>query len=335
MKTEAPSPIRLPNSGRAPAASPAGSLAGFFKRLGLQEVFDSADGDKHSRMHRALLHIEQHLASDLSITETARIACYTPRHFLRVFREVFGESASGYIKRLRMEKAAQILRYYDISVLDAAHAVGYESASGFARAFTDHHSLPPTAYREKNRAPFPCSSAASSRWSLDRAPIPLRLARLPAMRVAFLRHIGNPVQSLSLWLRLLSWAWRKHLFLSGKIQPIGLVHDGKETPPDLFRYDVCIQVPANSTADGSGIGIRDLPGGLVLMHDFRGRLTVMAKRWDFFCDVCFPQTGLQIREGYALDLFSPSLATPRRLASILASRDPIIETTMCVPVQEV
>ena len=44
-----------------------------------------------ARIHRVIDHIEAHLGEDLSVDMLARVGCFSPYHFHRVFGAVVGE----------------------------------------------------------------------------------------------------------------------------------------------------------------------------------------------------------------------------------------------------
>jgi YesN/AraC family two-component response regulator len=50
-----------------------------------------------------LLYIQSHVESDLTLELLARRVGFSPYHSHRIFREVIGEPAKEYIRRLRMD----------------------------------------------------------------------------------------------------------------------------------------------------------------------------------------------------------------------------------------
>ncbi|MEL6185057.1 MAG: helix-turn-helix transcriptional regulator, partial [Myxococcota bacterium] len=83
---------------------------------------------------------EIHARLDDDTLEPAQLADhagFSRHHFHRVFRGMTGESVMGLVRRLRMERAAQRLRFGDAPVTDVALASGYGSHEAFTRAFRD------------------------------------------------------------------------------------------------------------------------------------------------------------------------------------------------------
>ena len=101
---------------------------------------------------RVQLFIQNHLDEDLSLETLAAAADYSPCHFHRIFRGIAGESADDYDRRLRMERAAQSLRYRRRSVLDVALDAGYGSHEAFTRAFVRTFGVTPEVVAQEARA---------------------------------------------------------------------------------------------------------------------------------------------------------------------------------------
>ena len=86
-------------------------------------------------------------ARDLGPDEVARRVATSRRQLQRVFAEVGGTSFAAYLTRIRLERAAELLRDDPRPVPQIARAVGFRSPSGFSVAFRRHHGVPPGAIR--------------------------------------------------------------------------------------------------------------------------------------------------------------------------------------------
>jgi len=67
------------------------------------------------------------------------------------FTKVVGEPPQGYITRVRMQRAARLLRERDRSLGQVALAVGYESESSFSKAFKRQYRKTPGQFRKEER----------------------------------------------------------------------------------------------------------------------------------------------------------------------------------------
>jgi AraC family transcriptional regulator len=87
------------------------------------------------RVLKVQLFIQEHLAEELSLDRLARVACFSPFHFHRIFQGIVGEPVSEYVRRLRLESAGLALKTTRKSVLEIALDAGYGTHEAFTRAF--------------------------------------------------------------------------------------------------------------------------------------------------------------------------------------------------------
>ena len=73
-------------------------------------------------------------------------------NFYRKVRELTGMSPNDYLRKYRMERAAELLCTTDLPVSDVCVQVGVPDAQYFSKVFKVFFELTPTAYREKNQA---------------------------------------------------------------------------------------------------------------------------------------------------------------------------------------
>src|SRR5688572_6606593 len=105
--------------------------------------------DYQQRMARVIEHIDANLDALLPIESLARIASFSPYHFHRIFRGMVGETVKGYVKRLRLERAAFALTHTERPVTFVALEAGYDAAEAFTRAFRAQFGVSPQAYRHR------------------------------------------------------------------------------------------------------------------------------------------------------------------------------------------
>ncbi|MCA9704899.1 MAG: helix-turn-helix transcriptional regulator [Myxococcales bacterium] len=93
-----------------------------------------------------LLQMQLDLERAWTLEEAARIAGYDPHHLAHVFSAVVGDPPLRYLRRLRLERAAQDLLERDLPMVDIAHGAGYRSTEAFARAFRKATGVSPRAF---------------------------------------------------------------------------------------------------------------------------------------------------------------------------------------------
>lgn len=116
----------------------------------------------HRREHVALERIGsvkknllQNLVNPPSLMECARSAGCSPAYLSRTFSEYTGMTIRHYLKNLRLDHAATLLRSGRYNVTEAATAVGYSSLSHFSQSFTEIFGSPPRNFglRQKKVQP--------------------------------------------------------------------------------------------------------------------------------------------------------------------------------------
>jgi AraC family transcriptional regulator len=95
-----------------------------------------------------MAYIRRHIQEPLNREVLAEVAGFSVPHFHRVFTAQVGESAIGYVRRLRLERAARKLRMGAIDITEVARAAGYETHAAFSKAFKGQFSLTPSEFRQ-------------------------------------------------------------------------------------------------------------------------------------------------------------------------------------------
>ena len=68
------------------------------------------------------------------------------------FREIYGSPIYKYIKKFKINKAAELLKSdSSLKVSDVAESVGYDNPSKFAAAFRDVMGITPLEYKQKRK----------------------------------------------------------------------------------------------------------------------------------------------------------------------------------------
>ena len=104
------------------------------------------------RLARVVEYMSAHFREPLALERLAGEAGISKFHFVRLFRAATGESPHGYLVRLRMRFACQLLRDTDLNVGEVAAASGYSTPAHFGQAFARHVGCAPTTYRRRVRS---------------------------------------------------------------------------------------------------------------------------------------------------------------------------------------
>lgn len=103
-------------------------------------------------LKQAKLFITDNLSDDeLSLEKVAAQISISPRHLSRLFASGVFESYTDYVRKQRIRRAAELLRYTDRSVKEIAEATGFGSVHYFTRTFSSLMKVPPARFREDAR----------------------------------------------------------------------------------------------------------------------------------------------------------------------------------------
>jgi AraC-like DNA-binding protein len=105
-----------------------------------------------AKLSRALKLIHGELARDWTIDALAREVGMSRSAFAAHFARKVGEPPLEYVRRWRMDRAAEWLRRGDKSVGEVASLVGYTSEAAFSKTFTRLHGASPGRFRREAAA---------------------------------------------------------------------------------------------------------------------------------------------------------------------------------------
>lgn len=101
----------------------------------------------YQRLSLARDYIEASLDKPITLTDYSGVACLSPHHFLRLFRQVYGETPHQFLTRIRLRCAMDLLQKTDIPVTEICFLVGFESLGSFSTLFKRHYGKSPMAFR--------------------------------------------------------------------------------------------------------------------------------------------------------------------------------------------
>lgn len=236
--------------------------------------------------HRTLVNqaidwIQRDLDDDaMSFDRLAERAGVSPFYFHRMFSGVVGEAPAGYVRRLRLERAAIRLKYTERPITTIAFDAGYETHESFTRAFKTRFGKAPRQFR------------AEETWPDLPGDDPIEIVRLGPSQVACVRFVGPYEENGPAFLRVLEWAERKGLDPSGRM--VGIFFDDQSiTPPDRQRCEVGFFVShpiALGEHDGD-IEVRELPGGDHAVMRCQGSTLARRRQYDYLYRQWLPERG--------------------------------------------
>ncbi len=107
----------------------------------------SNKGLSPERLRRVRDYVEAHLDEDLSLTVLADIACLSPYHFSRSFKEAAGVGPQRYVIQCRLERAKTLLRRTREPLALIAQDVGFADQSHLNSIFHREVGVTPGRFR--------------------------------------------------------------------------------------------------------------------------------------------------------------------------------------------
>src|ERR1700721_2844718 len=162
----------------------------------VQRAKTHANSEYAKRIDRVIDYLRANLHRPVKLAELADVACFSEFHFHRIFTAVSGETLNNFTNRLRLEKAARLLRYSEQSLTDIALDCGFSSSATFSRTFRSGYDTSPSQFRRSGEIKkskickelFPKDEYGLPMSAEEkRVAFPVRLIDIPERQVAYIR----------------------------------------------------------------------------------------------------------------------------------------------------
>jgi AraC family transcriptional regulator len=249
-------------------------------------------------MHRVLEYIDRHLDEQLELQTLASVANFSSFHFHRLFNAWMGETLGDYVRRRRLEVAAQrLIAQPRLPVLQVALSIGFGSTEAFGRAFKARFGSTPTAWRGaqvSNRDQLKSKAdQAPARPDRKHGSMKVTIVDRQPTSVAYLRHLGPYGKPISdFWMQVVD-PWMQTNALYGRPR-YGISHDDPGiTSPEKLRYDAAVEVPPDFVGAGKHQKTV-IPGGKYAVAKFTGSGGEVGDAWAWLLRDWLPASGMQL-----------------------------------------
>ena len=127
-------------------------------QLCLSDTTNPSPSDLHSYDMERVRHARDILCSDLEnppkLNDLARSVGINHCKLNIGFREIFGTTVFGYLRRMRLLEAKRLIDQGDMNVTEVALSVGYNSLPSFSKAFSEFFGIPPVQCLKKRFRSF-------------------------------------------------------------------------------------------------------------------------------------------------------------------------------------
>jgi len=271
-----------------------------------------ANSEYAQRIDRVIDYLRGNLHRPVKLEELARVACFSEFHFHRIFGAVSGETLNNFTNRLRLEKAARLLRYSGKSLTDIALDCGFSSSATFSRAFRSGYDTSPSQFRksgEIKKSKICKELFDDQHYDLPmsaeekRAAFPVRLMDIPERQVAYIR-VTNAFEEdrvLAALKTMIEWAKSQDIFSQGIL--FGMtVDDPHVTPKHLYRYEVCLATSLPFECM-EGMSKLKMPAMRYAVTQVSGDLRKVATAWDYIYRNWLIHSAYEPEHAPALEVF--------------------------------
>jgi AraC family transcriptional regulator len=242
------------------------------------------------RIDRVIDFIRDHIDQSLKIADLAGVACFSEFHFHRIFSAMTGESLNGFTNRVRLEKAARLLRHSDQSATEIALDCGFSSSATFSRSFKTAYNTSPSQYRKTGQ--LKNSKICKELFPEHEYILPMTreekqnaftvsLKKFPEWNVGYIR-VSNAFEGdavLQAFGKIIDWAQSQSIFNDGTLFGMS-IDDPSVTPKHLYRYEACF-APQVDFEPSKGLSKMKIPSRTYATTRINGDIRLVATAWDY------------------------------------------------------
>lgn len=211
------------------------------------------------RYKNLLSFIDEKFKEEIKISDIESVCHYSYRNINRIFEALHQETIGKYIKRIKLEKAAQHLKFSSESISNIAYDMGFGDLAAFSKAFKNHFHCSPSDFRESNRILNEQLARESSRHT----PISFEIESLPAFDMLGLTYHGlyEDIQSIqSTWEKLMAYLKKENMIKDDSIFLAEILDDDEISEAIYCRYNVGIVLETALPFEPEGLfSIKSIP----------------------------------------------------------------------------
>lgn len=103
---------------------------------------------KLERLEKVFQYVEENYERDITLSQIAQVANFSPYHFAHFFKETTGVTFGAYLSNFRVSKAEWLLLNSECPVTEIAYKSGFNSIKTFNRIFKNLKGSSPSKYKK-------------------------------------------------------------------------------------------------------------------------------------------------------------------------------------------
>ncbi len=133
--------------------------------------------------------IDENFKQEINIEKIEEVSHYSYRNINRIFQSLHHETIGKHIKRIRLDKAAEYLKYSNEQIFDIALDVGFSDIASFSKAFKKRFDCSPTTFRQSSETLLKVNQQFFN--NNPKESINFTTETLPEFDFIYLEHKGN------------------------------------------------------------------------------------------------------------------------------------------------
>ena len=247
------------------------------------------------RIDRVVDFLNEQVESTHSLQDLAEIAGISPYHFHRVYRAITGETPSGTVRRLRLARAAVMLKDTQKPVTEIAFDVGYESSQAFSKALRAMTGCSASELRQQpGKLDTAIRNLSSPPQQASGTQLEVKVLAIEPFKVIAARHVGPNEGQFKTFGTLFHWAEQRGL-ANGLNGIYGIpIDDIRGIPESECRFDCCFDLGPDVRPDN---GYREalLGGGLYAVTRHVGPYEGLEEKYDLLFGAWLTSSGYALR----------------------------------------
>ncbi|MFT6335328.1 MAG: AraC family transcriptional regulator [Saprospiraceae bacterium] len=208
------------------------------------------------RYKMLLEYLDKQFKEEVNIKKVESISLYSYRNINRIFEALHHETIGKYVKRIRLEKAAEFLKYSDSSISDIAFEVGFSDIAAFSKAFKNRFNCAPSVFRNSNEVMRNITRQTFLEKEIEREKLVFEIETLPQFEVLYLEHRGNYENIKAIketWGMLVDYTLKKQLLTDDTIFFAEILDDNEISETINCRYNVAIIMNESLSSPPEGL----------------------------------------------------------------------------------
>lgn len=115
----------------------------------LESVSTTASKSLNNPVKLAINYMQLNFQEPITLTDIAGYAKVSPSYLSQMFRSNIGTTVKGYLTNLRIEYAAKMLEFSELSVTDICFSSGFGDFSNFWRSFKRRYGCSPRQFKSR------------------------------------------------------------------------------------------------------------------------------------------------------------------------------------------